>query len=149
MAFTWQDDCIELLRVLINDMDEEPTYNNERLVRVLIAAAFTALKEASFSQSFVVNLICLKAACIIDTGAAILAVNNSVVVKDMVFSADLKETGKNALALLEKGYCKTYEGALDSYLYGNSALCAAVMGPFRTMAFPSGRPGDDCVSRSY
>lgn len=158
MSLSWQVPCIELLRVLINDLEDTPTYSDARLIRVLTVAAFQVLRECDFPQNFTVdivasditpdptdedggtnnddfiNLMCLKAACIIDTGAAIQAANNATAGKDTVSSWDLKGVAQHTIDLLSKGYCATYSSALDDYLSGDGVICAAVMGPFRTMA---------------
>lgn len=165
MSITWQHDCIELLRVMINDLsDTEPIYSDSRLARVLVVAAFQLNTEVDFTQEYTidlsqqlispdptdlegqtrndnfVNLMCLKAACIIDTGSAVLAAQNAMSVKDMVFQADLRGVADSTLALLKEGWCKTYKEVVDDYLYGTTTACAAVMGPFRTIAFQHGRP---------
>jgi hypothetical protein len=154
----WQTDATELLRVLINDLDCTQTYSDERLLRVLIASSYQLLRKAAFSQSFVVNiskqtitpdptdttngtndenfinLMCLKAACIIDTGSAIKAANNAIAGKDLDVAFDLKGVATSTLALLDKGYCATFEAAFDEYLAGSGVISAAVMGPFRIFA---------------
>ena len=172
MSIAWQHDCVELLRVLIGDMNEVPNYTDERLERVLLASAHLLVKEASFTQNFVVdmsmqsitpdptdrvnqtndedfvNLMCVKAACIIDTGSAILAAQNAISIKDMVFSADLRGTSESTLALLKAGWCKTYDQLLSDYIYSGNIACAAVMGPFRTIAFRYGRPDNSYFGSS-
>lgn len=154
-ACTWHVDSVELLRNLIGDVEDTPIYSDERLTRVLIAAAFQLTRELSFEQEFVVsisgqtitpdptdidggtsnpdfiNLMVIKAACIIDTGSAISAANNAFAGKDKQTSWDFKGKAQSTLALLEKGWCAAYKMALDDYLYGNNTLCAAVTGPFR------------------
>lgn len=154
----WDVDAVELLRVLINDCDETPTYTDERLIRVLVVGAFQLMRKAVFSQTFVVdigrqtitpdptdttnltndenfvNLMCLKAACIIDTGSAIKAANNAIAGKDLDVAFDLKGVASSTLALLDKGYCATFEAAFDEYLSGSGVISAAVMGPFRIFA---------------
>jgi len=156
MAISWETDCIELLRNLINDVDEPQRYTDDRLTRLLVVSAFQILRVADFSQNFnvdisqqlinpdptdgdnntkdedFVNLMCLKAACTIDHGSAIVAAQRAISVKDMVTQIDLRDVATNALTLLEKGYCAAYEGSLDDYNSGDGSICAAVMSPFRT-----------------
>lgn len=156
MALSWQTDCVEILRNLINDVEEPRRFSDDRLTRVLVVGAFQLLRNASFNQSFVVdvsqqlispdptdrdagtndenfvNLICLKAACIIDSGAATLAAQKAFSVKDMVTQVDLRDVATATLALLDKGYCADFDEILNNYLSGDGALCAAVVSPFRT-----------------
>lgn len=164
MAIKWQVPSIQLLRHLIDDDDETNyTYSDSRLSRLLLSAAFIVLREATFSQDFVadiaeqeitpnpvdvengtndenlINLICLKAACILANGAAIRAANNAVAGKDTVSSWDLKGVAQHTIDLLEKGWCKVYAEAMEDYLYGDGIIGAAVMGPFRTIARGYGR----------
>ena len=160
MSISWQIPCIELLRHLINDLDTSNlTYTDTRLQRLLIVAAFQVACEVDFSQDFVidiaghsitpdptdtangtndenfVNLMCLKAACILSNGAAILAANNAVAGKDTVSSWDLKGVAEHTIALLKEGWCKVYKEALEDYMTGDGTVGAAVMGPFRTRAY--------------
>lgn len=160
----WQSDSTELLRVLVNDMDCTQLYSDERLTRVLIASAYQLLRLASFNQPFIVNvgqqsitpdptdivnstndenfinLMCLKAACIIDTGSAIKAANNAIAGRDLDVSFDFKGTAVSTLSLLEKGWCATFEEAYDAYLDGSGIVSAAVMTPFRVRARQFGFP---------
>lgn len=165
MTISWPANCTELLRHLIDDLDSSNyLYSDARLQRLLIVAAFQVLTEADFAQSFVVNigaqtitpdptdvdggtndddfvnLICLKAACILSNGVAIQAANGAVSGRDMNSSWDLKAVAQYSIDLLEKGWCKMYNQALDDYLSGDGAIGAAVMGPFRTKV--RGYPGN-------
>ena len=152
---SWRGESIELLRILISDMDEPPTYSDERLTRVLIIAAYQMVQQLDFLQNFTVNiseqtispdptdtlagtndeffvnLICLKAACIIDTGSAGKAASTAVAGKDMVSSWDLRGVAASTLALLEKGWCAVLEEEIDIYLNAK-ILGFSVMGPIRT-----------------
>lgn len=160
----WDIDAVELLRVLINDLDAEPAYTDERLIRVLVASAFQVMRKAEFSQIFIVdigrqtitpdptdstnstndehfvNLMCLKAACIIDTGSAIKAANTAIAGKDLNNTFDLKGVATSTLSLLEKGYCATFDATFNEYLSGDGSVSAAVMGPFRVYARNYGYP---------
>lgn len=156
-AAAWHTSSLELLRNLINDVnDTNYLYQDTRLIKLLVVAGFQVLREADFSQDFVVdiaaqditpdptdtttgtndedfiNLMCLKAACILSHGAAILASEKAVAGKDMNSSWDLKGVAENTITLLKEGWCKVYDAALDDYIYGDGTIGAAVTGPFRT-----------------
>jgi len=156
----WDTEMIEILRVLVNDMGDTPSYSNERLRRVLVVAALQVSGELSFSHDFKVkieqpsiipdptdeeggsrdesfiNLCCLKAACIIDRGAAILAAKQAIAIKDGSSAIDLRGNLQGKLKLLEKGWCAVYEDAKIEYLTSHSGgiAGAAVMTPFRLYA---------------
>lgn len=153
---SWEPSSVELLRVLINDVEETPTYNDDRLIRALIVAGYQVLRVVDFSQNFVVdiqeqtitpdptdtenqtndedfiNLMCLKAACIMDMGAARQAAGGAFAGKDLVSAFDFKGVATSTLALIEKGWCAVFDESLDNYLDSNGVLSAAVMSPFRT-----------------
>lgn len=87
MAALWQLECVEVLRVLINDMAATPTYDDTRLQRLLVAASLQLVNEVSFDTVYTIdvskalispdpssdstkdnafiNLLCLKAAAIL------------------------------------------------------------------------------------
>lgn len=161
MAAYWDSECVEILRVLVDDMGTTPLHSDDKLRRVLVVSAFQVLQEASFSQEFVVdidamsitpdpgdnvsatstrddsylNLICLKAACIMDRGAAVNAARKAMHVRDGGSWLDAREVGKHRIALLEKGYCATYEQEKNDYLSGQSSVAGAmVLTPFRIHA---------------
>ncbi len=169
----WQVPSVQMLRVLTNDLEETPTYSDDRLTDVLIISGFQLLRAAKFSQDFVVdineqtilpdpldvvgntndydfiNLMCIKAACIIDTGSAIKAASLAVSTKDFDMAVDLKGVATSTLALLSKGWCATYETLLDDFLSGNGVLVAAVTGPFRTRARSLFFPGEYNYMTNY
>lgn len=90
MATYWQTECVEIVRHLINDLADTPTYTDSRLVRLLVVAALQVTEEISFSTTYTVdislssitpdpsastsrdnafiNFICLKAAVILLDG---------------------------------------------------------------------------------
>lgn len=152
---SWEPEAVELLRNLLGDVEEPPIYSDERLKRVLIVAAYQMVQKLDFTQNFTIsineqtispdptditggtndenfiNLISLKAACIIDTGSATKAANNAFSGKDMVSAWDLRGVATSTLALLEKGWCAVLDAEIEDYLSGN-LLGLSVMGPIRT-----------------
>lgn len=53
---SWQTECTEILRVLINDLSDTPSYSDQRLERILIVAALQVTQEISFDASYTVNV---------------------------------------------------------------------------------------------
>lgn len=153
----WEEEAVEILRVLANDLAETPTYSDERLQRVILVAAKQVSDELTFSQTFVVdimgctitpdptatatrddsymNLVCIKAACIIDRGSAAQAAGQAIAVKDGSSAIDLRDTVAGRLKLLDKSWCKVYQDTKEEFLYNTSGVAgAAVIGPFRKFA---------------
>lgn len=53
---SWQSDCIEMVRVLINDMNEPYKFDDCRIERVLIVASAQLVKELDFPNQYVVSI---------------------------------------------------------------------------------------------
>jgi hypothetical protein len=151
----WNMQATEILRVLLNDMGATPTYSDATLFRILLVSAFqvnnevdlttdykidvqaqTIAPDPSSDESFM-NLLCLKAACIVDRGSATLAAKQAIAVKDGASAIDLKGVSAARQKLLEKGgWCPAYEMAKLEYQVGGYGVTAgaAVMSPFRLFA---------------
>ena len=154
----WQTELVELLRVLVNDLDST-LYTDERLRRTIISAAFQVLREGvTFAYEFdadlgdqditpdptepeskdedFMNLICIKAGCIINRGDAAKASRQAIAVKDGTSAIDLRDTLKGALALLDKSWCQVYDEEILAVRIAelNMTAGAAVLGPFRLIA---------------
>lgn len=149
----------EILRVLVNDLDAV-TYTDETLERILAVAARQVLQEMDFAYPYVVtigdepditpdptddetptrddsfiNLLTIKAACIVDQGAATLAAKQAIAVKDGTSSIDLRTVMLGKLKLLEKGWCAVYRDTKQEYQANSASIAGAmVMTPFRQYA---------------
>lgn len=155
----WQTEAVEILRALIDDMDDDnPTFDDDRLERLLMVAAFQVNNTFTFENDYTVdiseqsispdptepttrepafvNLMCLKAACIIERGKAMTATDKAIAGKEFYSSVDLRGVAAAKKALLDKGgYCVAYNEESDAFLVdGMSQLGAAIMSPFRTLA---------------
>lgn len=152
----WEIELIEILRALLFDLEETPTYSDSTLKRLLLVAAHYVVREAGFSDYVVdiseaeidpdptsqdtanedfVNLIALKAACIVDQGAARTANAGGILIRDDKAVVDFRDKAAKALEILKQGWCSTYEQALLEYRHDrSSATAAAVLSPFRIYA---------------
>lgn len=153
----WQDDMVEILRVMVNDMDTTQTYTDDKLLRVLVVSCFQVISELQFAQTYTVsisnqtlspdptvegttdqsfvNLVTQKAACVIDRGSAIIAASRAISVRDGGSSVDLRGVFQGKLALLEKGWCAVYaDTKLEYQMNGAAVAGAVVMTPFRVYA---------------
>ena len=97
----WQAEFITLLRVLIDDLSSPQTYNDKRLTQVLAVAAQLVTNELNFPSKFrvdiqaltiepspvdrestrdenFINLVCIKAACLIYRGETIKSVGQGI-----------------------------------------------------------------------
>ena len=155
----WTTELPLILQVMVNDI-AGAVYSSDTLLKTLAVAARQVSLEMEFSQSFVItiastplivpdpcddasrddsfnNLVTIKAACIIDRGAAILATKQGIAVKDGSSSIDLRDVSKGKLALLQSkdGWCSVYEDAKMEYKLGSTRIAGQmVIGPFRLFA---------------
>ena len=155
----WQAEMITLLRVLINDLACPPTYNDGRLTQILAVAAQLVTSELSFTSDFQVNvqaltitpnptdrsstrddnfinLVCIKAACLIERGETRKSVGQSIAIRDGSSSIDLRGSMDGRIRLLDKNWCAVYENTkLEYQTSRNGAIAgAAIMTPFRVFA---------------
>lgn len=148
----WYTQMIPVFRILIDDLDSSE-YSDERVQDILAAAATFVTQEtelgfdsytATASPALISpdpttttdgqvfsNFVILKAACIIDKSnmrkraliSGIEAKCGPAVMKTLRHSDGL-------MAMLQEGYCKTYEETKTQYVLGNVDFCRAVLSPF-------------------
>lgn len=152
----FRSECVRILRVMINDLDATPTYDDDRLYELLIVAAQLVKQEVSLAVSYTVdvdelvltpdptdsssrddsfiNLICLKAACIMDQAEVRKASGRAISVADSTgMRVDNRSVLDGRLAILKLSWCKAYEDTKLEYETDKiSTAGSAVMGPFRT-----------------
>jgi hypothetical protein len=153
----WDEEMLTITRVLVNDV-AATTYSDDSLLSVILVAAFQVQQELSLPADYqvsvtngtltpdptvtltkddsFVNLACIKAACITDRGAAILAAQQAIAVKDGSSAIDLRGVLGGKLKLIEKGWCAVYEDTKIEFLStnANGIAGAIVMTPFRLYA---------------
>jgi uncharacterized protein (UPF0210 family) len=161
----WQDEMIPTLRVMLNDLSETaPTYSDDRLEQVLVVAAKMVSAELGLTDTYrisvanvtmspdptaaatkndsFVNLVTLKAACVVDRGVALVGANRAIYVKDGASAIDLRGVSEAKLKLLEKGWCAVYEDAKFEHQNGLAGAAGAmVLTPFRL--YLNSLPGDE------
>ena len=159
----WETELVELLRVMLGDLSETPTYSDDRLRRVLLSAAHMVNSEISFDTTYVVdiagqsispdptgipdtnflNLVAAKAACLVERGETKSALQQGFMAKDgmgMVIDIRSRGAGYIDMAKYKKDWCSMYDQMKNDYLNnGASELGEAVMGPFRVHAYNWGR----------
>lgn len=155
----WETEMVEILRIMINDMDVPYRYSDVRLQKIIVAGAQTMMAEVgnrfitiyttdiatpditpdpcdrtsgARDEDFI-NLTLLKSACFIDNCVARDAARKGgVSIREWATSLDTKGLFTSAMSILQNGWCKTYEESMFQFLVGNSSVCTAVLGPFRT-----------------
>ena len=149
----WQDISLPMIRVIINDLGDDPSYNDSRLQQLLVVSALYIDQELSFSTSYTIsmtacsispepddtfiNLMVLKAACILARGTQRVDANQGYVIQDGPSKIDGRQVAveqKN----IAKDYCADYESAAEQHRLGSAAGGRAVIGvgnvaiPFRS-----------------
>lgn len=153
----WQDEMTELVRAMTVDFATPPRSSDDSIERVLVCAAQLVASELTFSQSFkvnisdreitpdptdtstrddpFVNLVCMRAAAIIDQG--VVRAESGIVIRDNGSMVDLHYKLQAALALVKEGWQKRYDD--EKWAYQNNQLdgqlCGkSVISPFREIA---------------
>lgn len=147
----WQNEMTLMLRHVIDDIDigVTPTYDDERLEQTLLIAAQLITFEVDFEKTYTIdadsctltpdptaatkdygfiNLVVLKAACMITSGEAKTQSTLGVRVKDGPSDIDLRETIKG-FQERHKRMCDDYNQLKMQYQAGNSRAGQAVTTP--------------------
>lgn len=135
---SWQTEMVGLLRNLIGDVAYPPTYSDDRLEKVLLTSAQFVAMEVPFTADYVsdidngtltpdptdrdadtrddsfINLTVLKAACMISTSEARVAVGQAISIRDGSSAISISADGR--LRMWEKGFCSQYEKLRDEFL---------------------------------
>lgn len=148
---SWNIEMPIIVRTLVNDWADTPTYSDERLLQIIVVAAkyvqFDVNLEYLYSlditnpnitpdptsnnDSIFISLTCLKAACIVDqstlrTKAALEGIRASL------GPAQLSVGGSLAgfLAMLDKGPCAAYDELTSHWDVKEATAIRAVLSPF-------------------
>lgn len=156
---SWEKQAIEMVRVLVDDLDDVPRYSDCKLKRTLIVAAYQILQETRFESVYTINILqqtispdptnspqdmnfvnlwILKACCLVLGGEYKSQSLTAISVKDGPSSIDMRGAADSAEALYKKA-CEDYENYKMNYIAGTAGK--AVLSPFS--------PGSDAVSSFY
>lgn len=147
---SWETELTPLLRTMVGDFNSEK-YTDATLKKVLVAAAYQVYQEIDveneytisiasetispdpMSESGFANLITIKAACIVDRGAAMNAAEEALRVDSHEHYFDSRDRARWRVDLLKKGWCFTYEESKKDFILNNknAFLGAAILTPFR------------------
>lgn len=144
----WLYTSVNIIRHLIGDLCSPPTYTNARLGELFLVACYQVLSELTFTNTYtisieglsispspedsLINLACLKSACIIDTGELRQRARTAgLSIKDSMGTLSVdKGAGDGLTNLIKLGPCKLYEDAKRQFAFGNMDICRAIMTPF-------------------
>jgi len=150
---SWQDEGVEILRILINDFSDTPNYTDEILEQTLLVAARYVVQEVNLSSNYSINFLAgsiipepedillnfmvLKAACLTNTWAF-----NSKAIMDGITAKcgpyaqmSVKSDAMLILGLLREGPCKTYDELVNQYNFGNADIIRGILSPFCSNQF--------------
>jgi len=148
---SWQTEIPIIVRTLINDWSDPPTYSEERLLQVISVAAKYVQFDVSLENSYNINvvnpnitpdptvsqddifisLVSLKTACIIDqstlrTKAALEGIKTVLGPASLSIANSL--TGWKMV--IEKGACATYEELTSHWNVQDATSVRAILSPF-------------------
>ncbi len=141
---------VTIVRHLINDVVSPFTFTDDRLRETIAVAGQLVLHELTFNVTYTINiptknitpdptvtpdnnfinLISLKAACVIDKGTFRASLGENVRVKIGTDEIDARGTMEGQAKLLTLGNCGAYEQAKLEYMAaGNHIAGQAIIGP--------------------
>ena len=149
----WEIEIPIIIRTLINDLQDPPTYSDSRIIQLSTVAAQYVLNEVNLSVKYNIDIvnqtispdpsdpasrdtdfvgfIGLKASCILDQSTfRTKAVMEGV--RTALGSANLSITGNLAgyKTILDKGPCALYDQLVLDHNIGNATAVRAVLSPF-------------------
>lgn len=168
----WQDECLPMLRILINDFSSEPKYTDQRLSDILIAAAFLVNQEVAFFTQYKISVMgktiapdpvtnnddqfisfmVLKGACMADqstyrTRALLEGIKANMGPATLEISGNLEGFSR----ILSIGPCAAYKEVQFQKQFGETSLSVrAILSPFTGNKFdPSLLNSNEPRDRSF
>lgn len=149
----WQSFALEILRVLLNDLSDSPTYDTCKLTRLLNVSAYAVLQDVSFPAGYSINpvtgevspnpstdmdfiiLTAYKANCILSTAELKTEGGCSIRVTDGPSTIDTTSRS-DYIKQSQKTACEMYEDAKDDYKRGATELAGqAILTPYSPGSF--------------
>jgi len=158
---SWDTMMPLLLRNVVGDTGTTPKYTDDALNALILTAAQFLTFRLDLSQSYTIdientalrpdptatatrddafiNLITLKAACMLLTAEVRKAGQQAISIRDGTSAIDLRKNLKD-LQSLAQTYCKELESAIYEYSSSKVIPGQAVLNPFKLLT-----PGFDCL----
>lgn len=146
---TWLDESTEILRILINDLSESPTYTDNTLEQVILVAARYVVQEVRLDTTYTVdflggeispdpsedadflNFIILKGACVIGKWKFDeLAYVQGIKAKLGPAELSVNPGGAVLLNTISQGPCATFETLKQQFNFGGIASIRGILSPF-------------------
>ena len=152
---SWKTEMTSLFRYVINDTDSNPEYSDERLQRLLVTAAQLTQGVVNFPRDYsidiaatsispdptsgnrddgFINLVILKANCLLATGDYRSSSNKGIVIKDGPSYVDARSLIASKQQVMSDA-CAKYEEAELEFRLGNSRAGEAIIGPHRNAVY--------------
>ena len=150
LKMVWQTEMVRIVRHLINDI-AATTYADDRLEETVLVSAQLILNYVEFDNTFTVdvdslslspdptalttkdnafiNIVCIKAACVILSSELRTHGLNSVSISDGPSRIDMTGVVKN-LQIIQQDMCQRSEHAIMQHKAGNSVAGQAILGPY-------------------
>lgn len=149
----WKTELPIIVRSLINDWEDVPSYSNDRIIQLCTVSAQYVLLDVNLTREYEVDIvnkcispdpsdlqnkdsdfigfIALKAACILDQ-STFRDKAKSEGIRTSLGSAKLDVSGSLSgyKTILEKGPCYTYSHLVQQYNVGNASVLQAILSPF-------------------
>jgi len=145
----WQDITIPMLRVLINDMAETPTYSDDTLTQLILVSSMYVVQDVDFDVAYSIdivnqtitpdpspdtiftNFIVMKAACQADISTyRTKALMDGISARCGPAALSVLGNAKGFKELLTIGPCAAYGAMINDYVFGTGQLCKAILSPF-------------------
>jgi len=157
----WDTEMVNLLRYVINDTDAlTQEYSDSRLKSLIVTAAQLTLGVVDFPRDYTidisnitispdptttkdngfVNLVILKAACLLASGDYRSSAKQGVVIRDGPSTIDARATLITKKDIMDSA-CSKYDDAELEFRLGNSNAGEAIVGPHRNAVHGGGSGG--------
>jgi hypothetical protein len=149
---SWQLEIPLIVRSLINDLSDTPTYSDERIQQLIVVSAQYVTREVNLNNEYSINIInpdiipdptllenkdldfisfiALKSACLLDQ-SSLRTKAATEGIKAALGPANISVGANSSLQfLLLNGPCKSYEDLKMDYEIGNTSLLRGILSPF-------------------
>ena len=143
---SWQLEIPIIVRDWINDLEDKPTYTDDRIQQVITVAAQNVIREVNFTETYTVDVVnltitpdpCLatekdndfialtaiKSACLLDQSTfRTKAVNEGIKTSLGPTTLDVRGNLKGYQTLIETGPCAVYQQLRTEFEIGNPNTC--------------------------
>lgn len=149
---SWQLEIPIIVRTLINDLGDVPTYSDERIQQLVVVAAQYVTREVNLHNEYIINIInpniipdptllenkdldfisfiALKSACILDQSSLRTRATTEGIKAGLGPATISVGANSSYQFLLLNGPCKSYEDFRIDYELGNTSLLRGVLSPF-------------------